>query len=491
MKAVMVMFDSLNRKMLKPYGCAFTKTPNFQRLAERSAIFDNCYAGSLPCIPARRELHTGRYNFLHRSWGPLEPFDDSMPELLWKNGIHTHLVSDHYHYWQDGGATYHSRYQTWEAFRGQEGDPWKGMVGRLPDHRSNLVNFTGMRKGLYEQDVVNRSYIRSEDDFPQARTFEAGLEFIRTNHRADRWFLQIEAFDPHEPFFSARRYQNLYPHNYEGPPFDWPDYAKVAETPEQVKHCRLEYAALLSMCDHSLGRVLDLFDEYDLWKDTMLIVNTDHGYLLGEHGLWAKNYMPPYDEIAHTPLFIWDPRSGISGKRRSSLVQTVDLPVTLLNYFSVPVPPDMQGKDLHPVIRSDEKVREAALFGIHGGHICCTDGRYVYMKAPRTEENQPLYEYTLMPAHMSFMFLPAELKTMEKAKPFRFTKGCPVMRFNAFSQNGLSAYGDLLFDLQNDPEQAHAFRSDAITDDMEEKMVALMKMNDTPEEQFDRTGLVL
>ena len=126
MKAIVVMFDSLNRHMLPPYGGDWIKAPNFSRLAKRSATFDNCYVGSMPCIPARRELHTGRTNFLHRSWGPIEPFDDSMPEILGANGIHTHLATDHQHYWEDGGATYHTRYKSFEFIRGQEGDPWKG-----------------------------------------------------------------------------------------------------------------------------------------------------------------------------------------------------------------------------------------------------------------------------------------------------------------------------------------------------------------------------
>lgn len=73
MKAIMVMFDSLNRHMLPTYGYRDVKAPNFERLAERAVTFDNCYAGSLPCMPARRELHTGRYNFLHRSWGRWSP----------------------------------------------------------------------------------------------------------------------------------------------------------------------------------------------------------------------------------------------------------------------------------------------------------------------------------------------------------------------------------------------------------------------------------
>ena len=103
MKTIMVMYDTLNLRFLPPYNTPEFEihAPNFKRLAEKTVIFDNSYAGSLPCMPARREIHTGRYNFLHRSWGPIEPFDDSMPEILGRKGIYTHLVSDHYHYWQD------------------------------------------------------------------------------------------------------------------------------------------------------------------------------------------------------------------------------------------------------------------------------------------------------------------------------------------------------------------------------------------------------
>ena len=87
MKAIMIMFDSLNRHMLPPYGCEWIRAPSFERLARHAVTFENSYVGSMPCMPARRELHTGRYNFLHRSWGPLEPFDDSMPQILKENGV--------------------------------------------------------------------------------------------------------------------------------------------------------------------------------------------------------------------------------------------------------------------------------------------------------------------------------------------------------------------------------------------------------------------
>ena len=61
---------------------ARSPTPNFDRLAERAVTFDSHYVGSMPCMPARRDMQTGRLDFLHRSWGPLEPFDNSFPELL-------------------------------------------------------------------------------------------------------------------------------------------------------------------------------------------------------------------------------------------------------------------------------------------------------------------------------------------------------------------------------------------------------------------------
>ncbi len=82
MKAVVIMYDSLNKRFLTPYGNKWMKTPNFDRLAEKCCRFDNFYVGSLPCMPARRELHTGRLNFLHRGWSPIEPFDESMPAIL-------------------------------------------------------------------------------------------------------------------------------------------------------------------------------------------------------------------------------------------------------------------------------------------------------------------------------------------------------------------------------------------------------------------------
>lgn len=482
----MLMFDTLNRRMLSPYGCDWTITPNFQRLAERTVTFDNCYAGSLPCMPARRELHTGRYNFLHRAWGPLEPFDDSMPEMLKTAGVYTHMISDHQHYWEDGGATYHNRYNSWEIVRGQEGDCWKGQVSdpQIPEHYGRL----------WRQDAVNRQYFDTEEEQPLAQVFRLGMEFIEKNKDADNWFLHWECFDPHEPFFTQKSYQDLYPHDYDGPLFDWPEYGHVTEPPDAVKHLRYQYAALLTMCDRYLGKFLDYMDNNDMWKDTMVIVNTDHGFLLGEHDCWAKSCHPWYNETAHIPMFIWDPRHPeTAGKRRSSLVQNIDVPETLLTYFGQEPTSDMQGFDLEQTIVNDAPVREYAMYGMHGAQVNITDGRYVYMRDP-ISTNGPLYNYTLMPTHMRCMFSSGELKTAALAEPFTFTKGVPTMRISAQEDTtgdtsikfGL---GTCLYDLREDPLQNHPIQNADVEQRMVEAMVRLMKENDAPEEQYIRMGL--
>lgn len=487
MRAIMLMFDSLNRRMLSPYGCDWVHTPNFQRLAGHTVTFDRSYVGSMPCMPARRELHTGRLNFLHRSWGPLEPFDDSMPAILRAKGVTSHLITDHYHYFEEGGCDYHTKYSSWENSRGQEGDPWKCdlRLKELPESDNNLH-----RKGPWmRQDWVNRSYMEQEENQPQPTTFRMGEDFLRTNHGEDNWFLHLETFDPHEPYFSPQRFKDLYPHDYKGPHWDWPPYQRVSQSPEAVQHMRYQSAALHSMCDFYLGRVLDMMDEMNLWEDTLLIVNTDHGFLLGEHDWWAKCSQPFYNEVAHTPLFIWDPRCRVRGERRQSLVQTIDLAPTLLEFFGQEIPADMQGKCLADTVAKDTPVREAGLYGLFGGHVNCTDGQYVYMRAATDPGNRPLYEYTLMPTHMRTCFGVEELQDIGLQEPFDFTKGCRTMKIGARSGLNSHQFGTMLFDLDKDPLQETPLDDPEVEARMCEHMVRLMRENDAPPEQYERLGL--
>ena len=190
------------------------------------------------------------------------------------------------------------------------------------------------------------------------------------------------------------------PIDYDGAHFDWPRLSPAVEDPAAIDHARAEYAALVSMCDgHSAG-CWTRWTRIDLWDDTLLIVCTDHGFLLGEHGWWGKNAQPWYNELAQTPLFVWDPRSRAAGRAARSLVQTIDFAPTLLEFFGVAPTADMQGR-AGPGPGGDGDGRASGLFGILRRHMCPSPTAAVSTCAPdRRPENGPLFEYTLMPTRI-------------------------------------------------------------------------------------------
>ena len=502
MKTVFVLFDSLNRHMLAPYGGMRVPTPSFSRLAERATTFERHYVGSLPCMPARRDMQTGRLSFLHRSWGPLEPFDNSFPELLRGAGVYSHLVTDHFHYFEDGGATYHTRYDTYDFIRGQEGDPWKAMVQPPWERLREMYHerqFSQLARDKFRRNIVNREFIKDESDYPSVQCFAAGFEFLERNRTADNWLLQIETFDPHEPFTAPERFREKFRTGWNGPIRDWPRYGRVDELPEECEELRANYYAVVALCDFLMGQLLDYFDAHDLWGDTALIVTTDHGFLLGEHDFWAKNRMNMYEEIVHIPLFVHDPRRPQSaGARRSALTQTIDLAPTFLDLFGVPTAAEMQGRSLLPLLDADHCIRSGALFGYFGGAINVTDGRYTYHRFPPDPRSQELYQYTLMPTHIWEPFTPEELAEASLVQPMPFTKGAPVLKvpvmerspmYDNYGPGALLENETRLYDLDNDPGQNTALSSPEVEHQMTLLMRNLMRANDAPPEAFRRVGL--
>jgi arylsulfatase A-like enzyme len=499
MKAVFVLFDSLNRKAMEPYGSTQVRTPNFTRLAQRAVTFDTHYVGGLPCMPARRDLHTGRPSFLHRNWGPLEPFDNSFPEILKHSGTYTHIVTDHYHYFDDGGGTYHSRYSTWELVRGNGIDHWKAEVE--PETERYKREYHPSQITLYLlQRMVNRDYIREEEQFTCPQVFAHGLDFLAHNGSADNWLLQIESFDPHEPFFAPERFRKQYPRSYDGPILDWPIYGLVKETPEEIAEIRANYAALVAMCDEYLGRLLDVFDRDSLWKDTALILTTDHGFLLGEHDWWGKNLMPVYDELARIPLIIYHPDfADRGGERRDALTQTIDLMPTILEMFGKPVPPEVRGRSLLPVLRDNQKIRDTALYGYFGAACNITDGQHTYFRYPQSMSAENLYEYTLMPTRLHQRFPIAQLIGATLQPPFDFTKGVSTLRvrpqMNANKDVAAMAtrsYLDTitaLYDTANDPGQTKKLEAPGIEARLLRQMKTAFGEIDAPAEMYARYGL--
>jgi arylsulfatase A-like enzyme len=328
--------------------------------------------------------------------------------------------------------------------------------------------------------------------------FAKAFEFLDLNRDADGWPLQLETFDPHEPFHAPDRFRNAYPSGWNGPVRDWPRYGRVDELPEECEELRANYYRVVALCDYLLGQLLDYFDEHQLWRDTALVLTTDHGFLLGEHDFWAKNRMNLYEEIVHVPLFVCHPAQSGGSARRKALTQTIDLAPTLLDLFGVAAPPEMQANSLLPLLSADEELRRGALFGYFGGAVNVTDGRHTYHRYPADLGAQEINQYTLMPTHLWERFTPEELRNAELAAPFSFTKGVPLLKvpvirtspmYNGYGPGALLESETRLFDLEMDPGQAHPLVDEALERRMAALMRDLMVENDAPREAIARVGL--
>lgn len=504
MKAIFVILDTLRADYLEPYGSAWVKTPHIQRLAQRSIVADNHWVGSLPCMPARRELMTGRHNFLERGWGPLEPFDDVLPNLLRQRGerpVFSHLITDHYHYFYLGGEGHNNSFNSWQFERGQENDFWISRVDlpALPEAQGRLA--------ALPQHALNRFAQQEEQDFSGPRCIQHAVQWLEDNHQSDNWFLQIELFDPHEPFYAVPKYLEMYGDTWTGPLYDWPDYGVCADDPAAIEHIKKCYAALLTMTDHWVGRLLDALDRHGLWSDTLVVLTTDHGTMLGEHSYWMKNMMPVYNEIARIPLIVHLPGDRRAGQRLSTLTQTTDIMPTILDYFGVANPPYLHGSSLRPALEADLAVHDSLIFGYFGMALNATDGRYTYFRNP-IAETTTVYAYTSMPTTFHGFMTREELAQAQMGRFLGHTYNIPVYKVpqsgrRATGQPGQAphrhgGYRDQtgqyqphheLFDLNGDPGQSQPVTDPALEARFMETMRRHLYRVQAPGEQFGRLGL--
>ncbi len=477
MNTLFLVADTVRRDYLQPYGNSWVQTPALARLATHGVTFDNHWACSLPCMPARREFLTGRCNFLHQDWGPVEPYDVTLPRLLREAGVFSHLTTDHFHYFAVCGENYHTQYSTWDFHRGQCYDPWVSQVDApaLPDRLGFQYRA--------EQNWLNRSRQVREEDYSSVRTVRSALDWLDHNGRSDNWFLQVELFDPHEPFDCPAEYRQLYGDDWDGPLFDWPDYSRVTESPAAVAHIRKCYAGLLTMTDRWLGRVLDKLDELRLWDDTLVIFTTDHGTLLGEHDWWMKLLMPAYNEIVRLPLIVHLPGSQRAGTRVGHLTQSLDIMPTILHHHGVNPPADIHGLPLFGDAR-----RTDAIFGYFGKAVNLTDGRHVYFRNPVRPDGGPLHEYTAMPSRFVFAPDPVAYPKVEMSRYFAHALNLPLYKIPV-AQPTDEPGRHQLFDLAADPQQEHPLTDPALETQICDRLRAALRRYDAPAEQWERLGL--
>jgi len=514
---VVVLLDSLNRHMLGCYGGTEFATPNLDRFAAQHATrFTRHFTGSLPCMPARHDILCGALDFLWKPWGSIEVWEQPITRALARAGVTTALVTDHPHLFEAGGENYHTDFDGWDYVRGHEGDLWRThrdptWVGTPAMPARTAGWFWAQRFGHDFERGYDRSrtFFRDEADYPGPRTMSAAARFLAdaTPHH-DRWFLFVDEFDPHEPFDTPEPWAGRYDQEPWGDDaIIWPPYINGGVSGGRLSeregaHIRANYGSKLSMIDHWFGRVLDAFDDRQLWDDTALIVCTDHGHYLGEQrdgrDIWGKPGVPQYEPIGHAPLLIhWPGRPG--GDTIDALTTSVDLFSTIAEVYDVTVEHQTHGRSLVPLLTGAQtSVREWALGGYFGGWVHVTDGRRKYARGA-VGDNFPISmwsnRWSTMPVHLPGV---EELPPPDGRAWLDQMPGSTVPVIRQPYQPGdmlpiwlaMSASVDrhYLFDLDVDPDEQENRADERVADEMIDALRHELVTIEAPSEQFQRLG---
>ena len=420
MNVIHILCDNLRRDHCGPYHHGnplnsvtspeqpgwVVPTPNIDRLAEKGTVFNRAFAGSTPCMPARRDVFTGRYEFLERGWGPLEEGDKDLPSQLsphpttpitsyGKDDVVSYFISDHKNMWCAGSGNYHFGFSGFEFIRGQQEDPWattsedfycppQDQTGKLERYWRNTHNFGD-----------------TENNMPVARTFSNATNCLKRNADHNSFYLQIDEFDPHEPWDPPKEILEQFdPRGYYSK--DWsshPPYAKWKDhmDEETLLSFQARYAGKVVLADRWLGKILDTMDELNLWQNTMVIFHTDHGTFNGDHGRIGKMQTHEFSSKNRIPFIVYHPEFG-HGERRDHLVQNVDIYATVLDAFRKELPSDRHGINIIDVLKNPQSsTRDFAIAGQFGRSISITDGTWSLHQGP--DPNEPLFSYGFCEQH--------------------------------------------------------------------------------------------
>ena len=363
MNIVLVVFDSLRKDCLGCYGPAPwwpVHTPHFNALAGESLVLTHMYPEALPTLPTRRALYTGQrvYPFdtgdFHLKgdfigapgWGPIPEEQDTVAELLSAAGYRTALVSDVYHMFKPS-KNFWRGFDQWVFLRGQETDKYR--TGPAPtqaeiDHWLPPALQNPRRVAFIRQCLLNmRDRVREEDYF-NARVLIEAAHWLEQNREAEQFFLVVESFDPHEPWFVPEHYRRMYDDS-EGPEQVISGYTQDENIGADIlKRTRANYTGLVTMCDRWLGHLHETMRTLGMLDDTVLIVTTDHGHSIGDRNYTGKRGYPSMPEVVDVPLLIRHPDGVGAGQRSDVFVQHTDVAAQVLEFAGLPPQPDMDGR---------------------------------------------------------------------------------------------------------------------------------------------------
>ncbi len=358
-----IIADDLNN-FLGCYGDPRVKTPNLDKLAARGVRFDRAYCAFPLCGPSRNSMLTGLYP---NSTGILAnsqifrqscPERVSLPQAFRQQGYFAARVGKLYHYGVPNsiGTDGADDPASWELQVNPAG------VDRTEEHPKIFSLIPGSFGGTLSWYASPKS-----DEHHTDGKIAADAEWVleRCAKQKDRpFFLAVGFYRPHTPYVSPKTpYFDLYP--LEKTPVVPVTEAERAQVPAAAltsskrEHSQLNddlrrealqaYSASISFMDAQVGKVIAALDRLGLSDNTVIVFTSDHGYHMGEHGLWQKQSL--FEESARVPLLIVEPGSKNRRAVAGAPVSHVDLFPTLAKMTGIAAPDGLQGQDLTPILK--------------------------------------------------------------------------------------------------------------------------------------------
>lgn len=403
MNVVVIVNDTQRWDYLGCYGNKWIQTPNLDKLASESAVFDYCYAEGLPTIPTRTTFFTGRFTFPFRGWQRLEPTDILLAEVLWNKGYTNALITDVYHMHKPTMA-FERGFDFTQHIRGHEADPWVLDESIEPDvdrYHKAYGNDKSVRAQI-AQYLRNIHWWQGEEDTFVARCVNGAGKWLEEQPKKDNLFLWLDCFDPHEPWDPPEPYRSMYVDpGYTGKDIIHPIPGRVDGylSDEELHHIKMLYAGKVSLCDHWVGVFLNKLRELKMYDDTLIIYTTDHGAPFGEHGIIKKAEPLLFEELVHIPLIIRHPEGVGAGQRFDALVETTEIFPTILDFLDVRIPPRIHGKSLLPLMtQKEEKIRDYAYMGYFKQSWRVNDHDWSFMMYLDKKTPSELYHFKEDPA---------------------------------------------------------------------------------------------
>ncbi|MDG1356012.1 MAG: sulfatase [Opitutales bacterium] len=429
---LLIMSDDLRGSALPAYGDKICQTPNLDRLAAQSMVFDRAYCQGLLCYPSRPSMMRSTY-----PGSKIKPI--TLGEHLQKFGMHTSRVGKIFHMgvpnsprngdsgldvpecWTEFHNTKSPETYTPGLYRQMN----RGIATRKMEGRQGI----GTKERYWAAVEADISDGSDQADYLVA---EKAVQLIKERKEASKpFFMGVGFFRPHYPMVAPKKFFDLYPVNQmKLPPIiagDLDDIPRAAyginggdllnKSEKGRREMWQAYYASVTFMDEQLGKVLDELDRQGLTDSTAIVFTTDHGYHLGEHGFWKKGNL--HEEVTRVPLMIRAP--GVKPGRTDSLAELVDFYPTCTDLLGLPAPKKIVGNSLVPILQNPEnKVRKTALSLHNEKHIknkgyAIRSNSWTYMNYG--DQGEILYDMVKDPhQYTNLIDNPDYLETVRKAR---------------------------------------------------------------------------